>query len=172
MTAHIFESDSDNRKFFTRFITVIAIILAYIFVASFLFNFIHNSISDPYCECSVPLTWTLVFLSTSGVVIGVAIYYYFLGSFQQNKRELKGELRATLKFLPKDERKILEVIVDSGGEKHQSKIVEDTGFNKAKVSRKISKLVNKKILEKEESGMSNLIKLEQPYKRLYIENNK
>lgn len=81
---------------------------------------------------------------------------------------MKEGVEETLKFLPENEKKIVEVLVEREGEEYQSKIVDATGFNRAKVSRKISKLVDKGVLKKDESGMSNLIKLEQPFQKLYV----
>lgn len=169
MSSSLISDGSGEKRFFNRFLTVVVILIIYIISASFLFNYFHDMISSPVCECTVPLTWILVLLSTSGVVIGVGIYYYLSESFQRDKRELEDVSKDTLKLLPGSERKILESIIDSEGKRYQSDIVEDTGFNKAKVSRKISKLEDKDIIQKKDSGMSNVIKLKQPFGKLYVD---
>ncbi|MBD3260075.1 MAG: hypothetical protein GF334_00050 [Candidatus Altiarchaeales archaeon] len=66
--------------------------------------------------------------------------------------------RNMLKILPEDERKILEVLF-SEKKIEQTYLVAETGLNKVKVSRLISKLEGRGVLEKKQLGNTNLIKL-------------
>jgi len=63
-----------------------------------------------------------------------------------------------LEVLDKDEKKIYE-IVEKEGKIKQNKIVELTGFSKARVSRVIKKLSEKKLINVEKAGKTNIISI-------------
>ena len=159
----------DRKKFFKRFLTVVLIIIAFVIAISFFYYYLHQNYMTPSaCTCTLPINWILAILTSLGVLVGMATYYYLSGTFQEEKEELNEEARKTLKFLGNDEREIVEELIDSGGKMHQSDIVKETGIDKVKVSRKLSKLENKGIITKEDSGMSNLISLKEPFLDLYV----
>ncbi len=163
------EAEGYEKKFLTRFLMVVAILVVYVTLVSFLFSFSFNLFSGPYCDCSVSLTWILTLLSATGIMVGMLIYYFLIGSFKREKRDIEENVNATLNLLPSSERKIVEILIEKGGKEHQNNIVEETGFNKAKVSRRISGLVDKGIVEKKKVGMSNLIVLKEPFSDLYLD---
>ncbi|MHA1169762.1 MAG: helix-turn-helix transcriptional regulator, partial [Candidatus Hodarchaeales archaeon] len=61
-------------------------------------------------------------------------------------------------FLSEKENAVLEVLVKNDGISQQD-IVRETGISKATVSRIVNRLLSKKLVEKRQSGMSNLIYL-------------
>ncbi|HHQ45176.1 MAG TPA: winged helix-turn-helix transcriptional regulator [Candidatus Altiarchaeales archaeon] len=63
-----------------------------------------------------------------------------------------------LKILPEDERKILEVLLNEK-KIEQTYLVAESGLSKVKVSRVVSKLEQRGVVEKKPLGNTNLIKL-------------
>lgn len=61
--------------------------------------------------------------------------------------------------LPKDERDIVEMLLENDGEMLQKDIVENSGYSKAKISEVVSKLTEDEIVIKEKEGRSNKITL-------------
>ncbi len=61
--------------------------------------------------------------------------------------------------LKEDERKIMKIIEDSGGEIKQKRIVNAVDFSKAKVSRLVHDLKDRGLLETEKVGRTNRVKL-------------
>ncbi|MFP4116861.1 MAG: helix-turn-helix transcriptional regulator [Candidatus Aenigmatarchaeota archaeon] len=159
----------DRKKFFRRFLSVVLIIVGFVIAVSFFYYYLHQNYMDPSaCACTLPINWILAILTSLGVLVGMATYYYLSGAFKEEKEELSEEARETLKFLGNDERKIVEELIDEDGAMQQSRIVKETGVDKVKVSRKLSKLEDRGIISKEDSGMSNLIRLKEPFVDLYV----
>lgn len=68
-----------------------------------------------------------------------------------------------LKILEGDEKKMYKHIADCGGEILQKDLVMEIGFDKAKVTRILSKLENKDLIMKIKHGMTNRIVLQDRY---------
>ena len=66
-----------------------------------------------------------------------------------------------LKLLGGDEKKVYKYIADSGGEILQKDLVMEIGFDKAKVTRILSKLEQKDLILKIKHGMTNRIVLQE-----------
>jgi len=164
-------NSDDRKRFFHRLVKVIMIIVAFVVAVSFIYIYLHERFMrmTDACLCGVPMRWILIILTSLGVLVGMFTYYYLMDSFKEEKESLTEGAEETLRFLDKETRKVMETIIDQDGEIHQSKIVEKTGLDRVKVSRKLSQLEDKGIIEKEKSGVSNLIKLKEPYKTLYIQ---
>ncbi len=65
--------------------------------------------------------------------------------------------KIVIKSLGEDEKKVFEIIANSGGAVFQSELVEKTGFSKAKVSRILDKLEVKNLVERRRRGMTNMV---------------
>ena len=68
----------------------------------------------------------------------------------------KMQLQSILKILPSDERVLLHILIQRK-ELEQKHLVVLSGLSKVKVSRVLSKLEQRGIVEKKESGYTNLI---------------
>lgn len=68
------------------------------------------------------------------------------------------QLHRILRVLPEDERIILELLVKEK-KMEQTYIVAESGLSKVRVSRTLSKLEQRKVIEKKALGNTNLIKL-------------
>ncbi len=83
-------------------------------------------------------------------------FYLWLGADKQMATN-NGLSKRLLKSLTRDERKIFEIINNSGGAVFQSELIEKTGFSKAKVSRILDKLEVKNLVERRRRGMTNMV---------------
>lgn len=90
------------------------------------------------------------------------IYYLFGAAFLCFVTGLYLGRRAkpTPEFVVADERVVLDAIRKEGGKIIQSELVKTTGFSKAKVSKILSELEERKIIRKEKYKRTNLIFLE------------
>lgn len=96
------------------------------------------------------------FMVIAAVIIIVLAYF----AIKKGKNILPQEtLESILLVLKEDEKKVIEAIIRSNGQIIQRKIVIETGFSKAKVSRLISDLKSRGIVKVEELGRTNKIYL-------------
>jgi len=93
---------------------------------------------------------------TISFLILLAGIYLWVNSEKAIGRENKIP-KTVMKSLSKDEKKVFEIIVNSGGAVFQSELIEKTGFSKAKVSRILDKLEVKNLVERRRRGMTNIV---------------
>ncbi len=62
-----------------------------------------------------------------------------------------------LKELSEEEKQVLEKIIDEQGTIFQSKLVEETGFTKVKVTRLLDRLEGQDLIERKRRGMTNVV---------------
>lgn len=95
------------------------------------------------------------FLALIVILVGISVYLYL----KKNQIIIRTEesLDSVLPVLTPDERKVIDSLLTENGEKMQRKIVYETNFSKAKVSRLISDLKNRGIIGVEERGRTNRI---------------
>lgn len=155
--------------FFPRLFTVLLVIIGFILSVSLIYYYIHqNFMGGSSCSCSIPVYWVLASLSTVGILVGVFVYYYLFQSFMRREDVILSDVRHTLRFLKNGERKVMEFIIDKGGEALQSDVVEGTELNKVKVSRTLSRLEKKGAVRREENGMTKKVEMEERFKELFL----
>jgi uncharacterized membrane protein len=106
-------------------------------------------------ERSLPITY----VGFTAVLILAIISFFMLIPKRTEKIEKVKEWKEVLSGLKGDEKKVYQVIVDSGGAIPQSELVEKTNFSKVKVSRTLDKLEVKGLIEKRRRGMGNIVVL-------------
>jgi predicted transcriptional regulator len=74
-------------------------------------------------------------------------------------RHLRKPEEVVLSVLDEFERKVMNVIVASGGKVNQKRVVHETNLSKAKVSRVVKSLVNRGLIEVERVGRTNKLKM-------------
>ncbi|HID72836.1 TPA: hypothetical protein EYP38_02740 [Candidatus Micrarchaeota archaeon] len=99
-----------------------------------------------------------------GFLLGVgASYFYF-----ERKIELPvpqaDRNKALLSMLHPSERKIMQKIIDNGGEALQSDLSRIEGVGKVRAHRVIDRLIRRGVLEKEEKGKTNVLRLKKDIK--------
>jgi uncharacterized membrane protein len=86
-------------------------------------------------------------------VVAASIIIYLILRFKRKPEKL------ILSVLDDYERKVIDVIVASGGTVNQKKVVQETNLSKAKVSRVVKSLVERGVVEVERIGRTNKLKL-------------
>ncbi|HLC67826.1 MAG TPA: hypothetical protein VJI12_02980 [archaeon] len=94
------------------------------------------------------------------LVLIVIVFIAFLAFFTKRHK-----VRDILPMLTDGERKLMEILLREHGEVDQRILVKETDFSKAKVSRIISDLMARGILDKVSRGRKNLIKLKKEVKQ-------
>jgi hypothetical protein len=89
-----------------------------------------------------------------GLLIGSLGAYFILKTRTDTERKVIVE-----SLLSQPEKEILKIIKDEGGTTTQNKIVDLSGFSKAKVSYYVTELEKKKIISRERWGRMNRIKI-------------
>ncbi|MFB6208248.1 MAG: helix-turn-helix transcriptional regulator [Candidatus Nanohaloarchaea archaeon] len=157
----------DFENFLRSNLKVISFLLIYIVASSIAFYYVHGLVSAPVCNCSIPLTWIVALMSTTGVIVGIAVYIYMKKSIMPETISTE-DVQETVRFLPKDQRKIVEAIIQNEGEISQSELPEKTELSKVKVSRKLKDLERQQIVRREENGMTNKVKLGEKFEDLLL----
>ncbi|MEM5875168.1 MAG: winged helix-turn-helix transcriptional regulator [Candidatus Aenigmatarchaeota archaeon] len=119
-----------------------------------------------YMPAVIEDNFILKFLKSFYVVIIIALFFVILLIYEliKTKRIVVKKVvkvpieKVVLEVLDPDEKKIYEILQKEGKIK-QNKLVELTGFSKAKVSRVVKKLKDKKLVNLERMGKTNLISL-------------
>lgn len=112
------------------------------------FQFFYEEL-QPAPIFSIRLRYFLAFGVVAALIIAYLIY-----RFKRRKPE-----RLILSVLDDFERKVMGVIVASGGTVNQRKVVQETNLSKAKVSRVVKSLVERGVIEVERLGRTNKLKV-------------
>lgn len=75
----------------------------------------------------------------------------------QPKKITKENYKKILDSLNQDEKKVLEMIIESQGTIFQSELVDKTDFSKVKITRILDRLQGKDIIERKRRGMTNIV---------------
>ncbi len=103
----------------------------------------------------IPLNYLLmVGCAFIGIAVGMVI-----------SRRTKKLSVSSLYFLLSDERSIIKSIIDAGGKIEQEKLVDITGFSRAKISRLVADMLERKLVERERKGKTYILRLSKQLKR-------
>lgn len=103
-----------------------------------------------------------------GFVVGAAAFYFFTENKKVEYVEVKPNPDAVLRLLSEEERKVVSKIADEGGKALQSEISLLGGMGKVKSHRIIDRLEKRGIIEKEQHGKTNLVKLSKELKEILV----
>jgi len=127
--------------------------LAVAIIAVFGLGITFSILNGYYMEdtgSSIPL---MVYGMTA-VAMGVGALIVLLFQWRINRKQFQRLLRV----LPSDERVVVELLLEDG-RLEQTYIVAESGLSKVKVSRILSRLEQRGIIEKKPLGNTNLVKL-------------
>lgn len=122
-------------------------------------------ISLEWDETGLELGKTYLFTATYEKVISdltslvLALSALGLAGFASAWYRKRSQVKTVLSVLKPDEKKVMDIIMDEKNGCNQKKVVRDTDFSKAKVSRIIADLENRGLIEKERKGRANIIKM-------------
>ncbi|MFH1393978.1 MAG: hypothetical protein ABII71_03215 [Candidatus Micrarchaeota archaeon] len=152
-----------NRKVFLGLVAVALFMLVVFYVPRFFEQevpkiCIEDGICqhEQYAETVIALMPAIIVL---GFLFGVAASYLYF----ERKIELPvpsaDKNKAYLSMLHPSERKIMQKIIESGGESLQSDLSRIEGVGKVRAHRVIDRLIRRGVLEKEEKGKTNILRL-------------
>ncbi len=98
-------------------------------------------------------TVPLFYLISFGIAIFTISFFIFYFFYFKKPKEL------VLSVLDDFEKKVLNCIIEAGGEVKQKKVVNETNLSKAKVSRIVKNLEKRGLIEVKRLGRTNLLKL-------------
>ncbi len=101
----------------------------------------------------------IIILISLSVFIGGLIFYIMLKKLEKTKEIVKIDINILLKLLNKDERLIIEKLVNSKGKILQSEVSRTEGLNKVKAHRILSKLKERGVIKLEKYGKTNVVYL-------------
>ena len=118
-----------------------------------------NSLTCPVFGWSVSIFDLIPVLVSLGVVVGAATYYTMSFKVEAKEKSLKKNIDIIFKFLAREERKVVEKLLENKGRMLQSDITRLEGMNKLRSHRTIKKLAEKGIVEVEGYGKTNNVRL-------------
>jgi uncharacterized membrane protein len=141
----------------------------------FMFNQALKSIVSETCShgpsCtmySTISTQTYISISITGFVFLIGIFFIFS---KENERLIIKKIKPlgnikprkfnkeSLKGLSKDEKRIMDLILDNKGSIYQSEIVTKLNLNKVKVTRVLDSLESQNYIERKRRGLNNIVML-------------
>lgn len=99
-----------------------------------------------------------------GFLFGVIVSFFYFERKVEFPVPAVGKKEAYLALLQPTERKVIAKIIDKGGEVLQSEVSRIEGVGKVKAHRVIEKLVKRGVLEKEQMGKTNVLRLRKDVK--------
>jgi uncharacterized membrane protein len=161
-------------------ILVIGIALLIGFII-FSFNQAMTNIVNTSCShgSSCPMWGSIEFQTNVSIaimvfIIAIGLYLIFFGKEEikitkiktvkqqiEPKKITKENYQKAMSVLNRDEKTILEKIIEAQGTIFQSELVDKTKFPKVRVTRILDKLEGKGLIERKRRGMTNVVVLKQ-----------
>lgn len=94
-----------------------------------------------------------------GIVIGALVFFFMSGKLENSRKDLEKTVDALLQFLNKDEKAIVQKILDNKGKIFQSEISRIEGIGKLKSHRILQRLSDRGVIEIEKHGKTNIVRL-------------
>ena len=129
--------------------TRLGIAIIAVFGLGILFAVLNGYYIQDYGE---PIPMIVYGMTAVSMGVGALLVMLFQWKISQK------QLYRILKVLPEDERAIVEILVKEK-RMEQNLLVAESGLSKVKVSRTLSKLEQRNLIEKKPMGNTNLIKL-------------
>ena len=129
--------------------TRLGIAIIAVFGLGILFAVLNGYYIQDYGE---PIPMIVYGMTAVSMGVGALLVMLFQWKISQK------QLYRILKILPEDERAIVEILVKEK-RMEQNLLVAESGLSKVKVSRTLSKLEQRNLIEKKPMGNTNLIKL-------------
>jgi uncharacterized membrane protein len=98
-----------------------------------------------------PLPIIVYAVSFISIILGAFIVILF--QWKINKMQIN----RVMKILPREERKVIQILLDNNNKIEQNYLVVLSGYNKVKISRIVKKLELREIIDKRNLGNTNLI---------------
>ena len=103
-----------------------------------------------------------------GIAIGAIVFFFMTRKLESKKNDLEKVTSTLIQFLNKDEKKIVEKIIEENGKIYQSELSRIEGIGKLKSHRIIRRLEDRSVIEVEKHGKTNIIKLKKEIKETLL----
>jgi len=107
-----------------------------------------------------------VFIGGGAIFGALALYLFYEKTQQPGQQE--HDARLALSLMEKDEGKVIGRIAEEGGRITQSEVSRIEGIGKVKAHRILERLEKRGVLAKEQYGKTNMVKLTEKYKKLFL----
>jgi hypothetical protein len=152
-----------NRRVLAGLVAIAVFVLLVVYIPTFFEEGIPViCIEDGACQHEAYLESIINYIPAmivAGFVFGVVVSYFYFEKKIEVPVPSADKKAAYLSLLQPSERKVLEKVVDSGGKVLQSEVSRIEGVGKVKAHRVIERLVRRGVLEKEQMGKTNVLKL-------------
>ena len=103
--------------------------------------------------------YLLPIIALMGLLVGTLVYYIMADKVIQQEQSLKKNTKIILNFLTKQEKKVIETLLENNGKVQQYELSHLPNLNKVKTHRILVNLEQKGIIHKEKLGKINKIVL-------------
>ena len=103
-----------------------------------------------------------------GVIIGAVVFFFMTSKLEDKKKDVEKIAQTLIQFLNKDEKLVVQKILENDGKAFQSEISRIEGIGKLKSHRIIQRLSDRQVIEIEKHGKTNLIKLSKNIKEVLV----
>lgn len=161
-------SDFERKKIVRDIFLVISLLTGFVFIVAFSVYYVSDAINQgDVCGCVIPIPLMLLLLSSLGVFVGSLSYYFLASRFSRKEREHSQEVHQTLRFLEREDRKIVQILIKAKKEVPQYELVKESELDKVKVSRLLHKLEIMGVIKKEDKGRVNYISLHENIQKIF-----
>jgi uncharacterized membrane protein len=95
----------------------------------------------------------------AGIVIGAVIFFFMASKLDNKQKDIQRVTETLVQFLNKDEKTVVKKILENNGKIFQSEISRIEGIGKLKSHRILQRLSDRKVIEIEGHGKTNIVKL-------------
>ncbi len=103
-----------------------------------------------------------------GVVIGALVFFFMSSRLEDKSKNLKNVSDILIQFLAKDEKQVVQKLLENDGKVLQAEISRIEGIGKLRSHRVIQRLSDRGVIEVEHFGKTNIIKLSKGVKDALI----
>lgn len=145
----------------------VMLITGFVFAVSFSTLYAQTHIVEgTACACTLPIPVLIPTFSSLGILVGSFVYYTIFPKIQETEKKVAQDSRVLLDMLQPDEKTVIGQLVENKGETLQSKLSRK--FGKVKIFRTIESLRKRGIVDKEQYGKTNKIKLSDKFREVLI----
>ena len=101
----------------------------------------------------------MVLMGVFGVASGLIVYSILNRTIEDQKKVVKTNAGIIMKFLGKDDREVLRLLISKEGKTTQSEIASQPGMTRLKAHRIVRKLEERGIVHVEKYGKINMVRL-------------
>lgn len=104
----------------------------------------------------------------AGIIIGAVLFFFMSSKIESQKKDMKKITETLVQFLNKEEKTIVQKLLENQGKVFQSEISRIEGIGKLKSHRIMQRLSDRGVIEIEKHGKTNIIKLSKNIREVLI----